>query len=135
MSAIDLAAFVRHAVLFGDECVVETAFRDPACEGAQRLRAAIALARRQAGKKAAAPSARRRSTTGALRLQVAELYDRGLVIAAIADTLNVSDRRVKGLLRDAGYRRNGLGKRLVQAEKHAETALGHPISPTEMAGL
>lgn len=113
-------SYIRHALLFGDECVVETVYRDTECEGAQRLRAQIALALKQAGKRTRPPK-RRRPTTPGLRVQVLELRDRGLVVAAIADTLNISDRRVREILHGAGYRRNGHEKRLVQAEKNAET--------------
>lgn len=170
-AGFDFAPFVRHALLYSDECVVETAaemaqayadelrrklpgpvdltwltdaererllddrveaqaaFQAELLElkrGLDRLPAEIALARKKAGRKSAPVAApkRRRQTTTALRSQVAELYDRGLVLAAIADTLNVSDRRVRELLRDAGYRRNGHGKRLVQATKSAETLAG-----------
>lgn len=35
-----------------------------------------------------------------LRKQVADLRDRGVVPTAIADVLNISDRRVKGILRE-----------------------------------
>jgi hypothetical protein len=167
VSRVDLTPFVRHAVLFGDECVAETAremftaqantmrrelpppadltwlpevererlidervqaraaFRAEIIEtknALDRLPAEIALARRKARKKAT-PQKRRRPTTAPMRTQVLELYERGLILAAIADTLNVSDRRVQEILRDAGYRRNGHGKRLVQAMKAAETPL------------
>jgi len=171
MTATDLAPFVRHGVLYGDELVVETVRRMLTAEAnakrrrmpgpvdltwlpepqrerlldervearrvfraellemkraVDRLPAEIALARRKAGKKDR-PQKRRRQTTPALRGQVTELYDRGLVIVAIADTLNLSDRRVRELLRDAGYRRNGHGKRLVRAEKLAETQVAEPV--------
>jgi hypothetical protein len=36
----------------------------------------------------------------------------------------VSDRRVRELLRNAGYRQNGARKRLVQGEKSADTRVG-----------
>ncbi len=43
---------------------------------------------------------RRRRTSEDLRREVAELRARGMVPAAIADTLNVADRRVQALLRE-----------------------------------
>lgn len=43
---------------------------------------------------------RSRPTTPTLRSQVLELQKRGVVLTAIADTLNVSDRRVKEIVRD-----------------------------------
>jgi hypothetical protein len=39
-------------------------------------------------------------TTSSLRDQVKALAERGLLTAAIADTLNISDRRVTALLRE-----------------------------------
>ena len=45
---------------------------------------------------------RRRRTSAQLRQEVAELRGRGMVPAAIADALNVSDRRLAGLLRELG---------------------------------
>ena len=170
-NTVDLAPLVRHAILYGDECVVESgremftaeanakrrrmagpvdltwcseaererlideriesraAFRAELVEmrrAIDRLSAEIALARRKAGKRDRSQR-RRRQTTPALRGQITELYDRGLVVAVIADTLNVSDRRVRELLRDAGYRRNGHGKRLVQTEKSADTRVGQAV--------
>jgi hypothetical protein len=146
-----LAPFVRHAVLFGDECVVETAremFTAEANEmrrkmpgpvdltwlpevererllderiearasfcaevvamkrALDRLPVEIALAQRRAAKPRARQT-RQRRTTAALRAQVLDLHQRGLVLAAIANTLNISDRRVRELLRDTGNPRNG----------------------------
>jgi hypothetical protein len=47
---------------------------------------------------------RRRRTTPTLRSQVLELRARGLVPEAIADALNISDRRCRSLLRSgAGH--------------------------------
>ncbi len=43
---------------------------------------------------------RRRRTSEDLRREVAELRGRGMVPSAIADVLNVSDRRVSALLRE-----------------------------------
>jgi transcriptional regulator len=43
----------------------------------------------------------RRRTTECLRVKVLNLHERGVVPAAIADTLNVSDRRVKEIVRAA----------------------------------
>lgn len=153
---------VRHAVLFGDELVVETAREEltplaisrrreiPApnlawvseeermrlldevigargefrawlsaeMQALDRLPAEIGLARAQAGKKGTAPKRQRRSSAE-LREQVVGLRERGLVLAAIADTLNISDRRVRQLLRDSQNSRNGAQERLVHAEKYA----------------
>lgn len=41
---------------------------------------------------------RHRRSSAALRAEILELHERGLIPAAIADALNVSDRRVKALL-------------------------------------
>jgi hypothetical protein len=164
----DLAAFVRHAALYGDEIVVETA-REMCTAYANRLRletipppvditwmvpadrdrllderiaareafraeliamkrdlerlpAEIALARAKAGKTKTAQTPRRR-TTPALREQVLALHERGLVVSAIGNTLNVSDRRVRELLAPAGNRRNGGRQASVHAEIRANSAL------------
>ena len=45
---------------------------------------------------------RRRRTSEQLRREVAELRGRGMVPLAIADSLNVSDRRVSEILRELG---------------------------------
>lgn len=86
------------------------------------LPAELALSR--AGKNGAAPKRQRRSSKE-LREQVLGLHDRGLVPAAIADTLNISERRVRAILRSGGYRQNGPQKRLVQAGKSAAKPVGH----------
>lgn len=171
MSGVDLAPLVRHAVLYGDELVVESArARFTAEANALRRRllgplvltglpqaeidrlideraearaaflarllemkraldalpAEIALARRQAGKKDTNPPKRGRATTAGLRASVIELHERGLMLPAIADTLNISDRRVREVLRDAGNLRNGHRKRPVQAAVSADTRVGQP---------
>jgi len=42
---------------------------------------------------------RHRRTTSSLTMQVADLAARGMVVTAIADALNISDRRTKQILR------------------------------------
>jgi hypothetical protein len=168
---MDSHAYVRHAVRYGCELVVETARQELAREAnsrrqvmpgpvdltwlperererllderiaarsvfrawlegemqaVERLPAEIALVRRKAGKPSAAASRQRRSTP-ALREQVVGLHERGLLPTVIADTLNVSDRRVRELLRAAGYRRNGHRKRLVQARVFAAKPVAEVI--------
>ncbi len=168
MSSLDLAPLVRHALRFGDECVLETAaetcrayvdvlrstlipppvdltWMSPTdrervlderlvareafhVEAAavvlelERLPAEIALARAKAGKPSALRLKARRRTTPALREQVRALADRGLVVAAIANTLNVSDRRVRDLLGKTGNRRNGALNPSVQAGNSVDCA-------------
>jgi len=75
----------RHAQRFGSEGVsgVARAYGNPSLRPAP----------------AGAPK-RRRRTSAELREAVAGLHGRGVVPAAIADALNVSDRRVKDLLRE-----------------------------------
>ena len=65
----------------------------PTLELSAKKQAALAAAR-------AAGTGYRRRTTVPLRRQVAELRERGLVPTAIADVLNLSDRRVKSILRE-----------------------------------
>jgi hypothetical protein len=73
---------LRHAERFGPELVKETA-----AELGVSLRV-----------KAGPRPKRRRRTSAELLAQVAELRSRGLLPAAIADALNVSDRRVRDVL-------------------------------------
>jgi hypothetical protein len=57
-------------------------------------------------------------------VQVLQLHERGVVTTAIADALNVSDRRVRELLRDAGCGRNRPLDPFVRAKKSADTRGG-----------
>jgi len=77
--------FHRHAQLYGPELVKETA----AAFGGKEL--SVTAAPKSTAK-------RQRRTTSSLREQILGLHRRGLVPAAIADTLSVSDRRVKEIL-------------------------------------
>jgi hypothetical protein len=80
-------ALRRHARRFGRECVSGVA------EAYGYTALAAELAETSGG--------RTRATSETLRAQVLALHARGVLPAAIADTLNVSDRRVKTLLREA----------------------------------
>jgi hypothetical protein len=84
LPAPDREALYVHAEKFGPEGVNETA---------QVYGVNMKV------KKAAPKPKRRRRTTAELRHQVLELHRRKIVPAAIADTLNVSDRRVAQILR------------------------------------
>jgi hypothetical protein len=44
---------------------------------------------------------RRRRSSAQLHQEVIDLYKRGLVVAAIANQLNIADRRVKAILAEA----------------------------------
>ena len=79
----------RHAQRFGIDCVIETA-RD--------YLTAAEVAELELDMASANGGPRRRRTTTALREQVEALARRGLVRSAIADTLNISDRRVAAML-------------------------------------
>jgi hypothetical protein len=76
------AQLLKHAAKFGPEMVNETA----AQFGVKMPRLAVETPKRQ----------RRSGPT--VNAQVLELHSRGSVPAAIADTLNLSDRRVRGIL-------------------------------------
>jgi hypothetical protein len=116
-----LDEFVRHARLFGLEDVVETA---RAYLAPPEL-AALELEVAQLGAKNGRPAAtRQRRTTTQLQEQVRALRDRGMVPGAIADTLNISDRRTESLLRQATTP-NGGRKGLSQAKDSAAKAVGH----------
>jgi hypothetical protein len=110
-----LAAFVRHAQLFGPECVVETASGYLSEVEMSTLVLELALLASANG----GVRARRRRTTDTLRAQVVALRERGLVPAAIADVLAVSDRRVASILARSTPSENGARKRLNQAELFA----------------
>jgi hypothetical protein len=78
----------RHAARFGPECVKETA----RVYGGELRN--LAVVPKSAAK-------RQRRTTESLRMEILALRDRGVVPAAIADTLNLSDRRVAEILKAA----------------------------------
>lgn len=73
----------KHAERFGPEGVAEIA---------------AAYGIDMSAKSIAPKPKRRRRTTPGIKAQVAELHARGMIPAAIADTLNLADRRVKELL-------------------------------------
>jgi hypothetical protein len=77
----------RHADRFGSDGVAETA-------------SVYAIDMRV--KRDAARPKRRRRTSASLRAEVLELRGRGVVPLAIASVLNVSDRRVREILREDG---------------------------------
>jgi hypothetical protein len=81
------AALRKHARRFGKECVAEVA-------EAYGMTALAAELSETGGK-------RQRRTTRELRAQVVALHERGVVPAGIADTLNISDSRVRKLLAQA----------------------------------
>jgi hypothetical protein len=139
-SVLTLAQFVRHAEKFGPELVVETAAGSLSADELAHLEAEIALLGRRNGKPA---RSRQRRTTDALREQVLVLRDRGLLPTVIADTLNVSDRRVQTILAESRRSENGAGKRLNHAGGNAAKAVARPAAhpgrqaapePAERAG-
>jgi hypothetical protein len=79
-----------HASRYGPEGVADVAATSLVASEAQAIAADTEHSK-----------SRKRRTTRTLREQVVELRRRGLIPAAIADTLNVADRRVKEILRDA----------------------------------
>ena len=79
----------RHMERYGSECVAETA-------------AVFGLDLSQAVKRAAKPKpSSQRRTTITLRQQVLDLKDRGVIPGGIANVLNISERRVRQLLKAA----------------------------------
>ena len=67
---------------------------------------------------------RQRRTSVELRAQVLGLRDRGLVPTAIADALNISDRRCREILSRLGNPENGGHNPSVQAAQDAANAVG-----------
>jgi hypothetical protein len=82
--------FRRHAEKFGPECVKETA----AAMGVDLSPSTIKSMKEDK------PYKRRRSSAE-LKAEVVDLHKRGLVAGAIANQLNVADRRVKEILAQA----------------------------------
>jgi DNA-binding NarL/FixJ family response regulator len=108
VNGITLEQFKRHATKFGPECVLETA-RGHLSE---RELAELEL-------DAEPKRGRHRRTTRALESQVLELARRGLVRAAIADQLNIGDRRVREILANSPTPVFGGRKPFAQAELFA----------------
>jgi hypothetical protein len=111
-----LEQFKTHARKFGPDCVVETARDRLSPAQLAELELEIATLGSGNGKPA---GTRQRRTTDDLAGQVLALRDRGVMPAAIADTLNLSDRRVANILSRSRPSRNGAEKRLVQAKLFA----------------
>jgi hypothetical protein len=112
-------ALLRHARRFGVECVLGTARTH--LSDRQRRDLELDLAGTSATR-----ATRQRRTTDEVTEQVIALAERGLIEPAIADTLNISDRRVRAILAKCGTRENGGQKRLDQAGNHAAKAIGQP---------
>jgi hypothetical protein len=104
-----VAALIRHAEKFGPDCVVETA-RDYLAPPELAV-LDLELARLNSTNRGPGRRRQRRTTVG-LRDQVLALNGRGLAAAAIADTLNISDRRVANILVTGSPSENGGRKRL-----------------------
>jgi hypothetical protein len=75
----------KHAARFGPEMVAETAV-------------AAGIDVRQRSKRQPAPARRQRRSSQQITQQVLELRGRGLVVSAIADSLNISDRRARQII-------------------------------------
>jgi hypothetical protein len=118
-----VTAFLAHARRFGPECVVETARACLPEREVHELEVGLVLS-------AVGPKVhlRQRRTTVDLAGQVLALADRGLVAIAIADALNISDRRVAVILKTCRTSKDGGQKRLNQAEKNAAKAEVQPGS-------
>jgi len=77
-------ALARHAKRYGRDCVSETALEYGLTASAAEL--------------AETTGSRRRHTSMPMRKQALALQARGVIPAAIADTLNISDKRARQLL-------------------------------------
>ena len=77
-------ALARHAKRYGRDCVSETALEYGLAASAAEL--------------AETTGTRRRHTSPSMREQALALQARGVIPAAIADTLNISDKRARQLL-------------------------------------
>jgi hypothetical protein len=69
-------------------------------EGVAEIAAAYSVNLR-VGKRPTIQPKRQRRTTTALRDEIVQLRQSGVLVAAIADELNISERRVRELLRDS----------------------------------
>jgi hypothetical protein len=74
------------------------------------------------------PRARQRRTTAELIEQVADLARRGIIVAAIADELDVSERRVRELRRKVEQAENRDRHPSIQAEDSAAKRVGHGLA-------
>jgi DNA-binding NarL/FixJ family response regulator len=106
MHAPTLAEFVRHLERYGPELLLETAATFLSAQELLELELAVAGHGHRNGKPAGGKNGkprlqRQRRTTPRLREQVLELHRRGLLPAAIADQLNLSDRRVAEIIADS----------------------------------
>jgi hypothetical protein len=129
-----LAQFLRHAEKFGAECVLEAAGSPTAGELVE-LEAELVLLEHRKGKKGKPANrngrparTRQRRTTAELREHVVALRTRGMVPTAIADALNLSDRRVQAILAESRRSRNRAHKRLNHAKKYAAKGIGRPAA-------
>jgi hypothetical protein len=104
-----LTKYIRHAEKFGVECVFETAQDDGALSMRHLARLRLELDAIEADRKRGrfTVGARRRRSSDETATAVLMLRDEGLVVAAIADKLGVTDRYVKRHLKEAGTRQNG----------------------------
>lgn len=94
-TVLTVERLMNHARLFGPDGVLETGRAHLVEAEIAELEAQLLVITSSNGKRV---GGRQRRTTDSLRGQVLALRDRGLVAAAIADVLNVSDRRVAEIL-------------------------------------
>jgi hypothetical protein len=130
-SASAFAGYLRHAERFGSELVLGAAAGSLSADELARLEAELVLLNaRKNGKptKSGRPARSQRRTTDELRGQVLVLRNRGLVPTAIADVLNISDRRVQAILAEARRSENGGSNRPIHAKKNAAKAVARPAT-------
>jgi len=103
-ATLTLDQLVRHARLFGTECVYETAEQE-GLSSADLARLRIELDELEAGRKSKhgfSIGKRRRRSSDETRDAALALSVDGFVPKAIADKLGISDRTVRGYLKQSG---------------------------------
>jgi hypothetical protein len=119
--------FVTHARRFGVECVFETATTYLARRELALLRSELDELSSSSKRSRRPTASKHRRTDFDLIEQVIALRDEGLVPAAIADKLNLGERRVRSILATSQTSQSTTQKWLNQAGDDASYAVGRPV--------
>jgi hypothetical protein len=130
---------LTHARKFGSECVYETATTYLARRELAMLRSELDELSSSSKRSRRPTTSKHRRTDLDLIEQVIVLRDEGLVPAAIADKLNLGERRIRSILTTSQTARSPAPKCLNQAEDDAGYAagrsVGHPAASEPVEAL
>jgi hypothetical protein len=130
---------LTHARKFGVECVFETATTYLARRELALLRSELDELSSSSKRSRRPTTSKHRRTNGDLIEQVIVLRDAGLLPAAIADKLNLGERRVRSILATSQSSRSPAPKWLNQAVDDASYAVGrlvgHPVASEAVEAL